>query len=76
MKKYYKQLNESGEVVLLLEYNFEPKDITDPLVVEITESEYESLRAEILAQIPKIEPEPSEMELKAQAYDILTGVSE
>jgi hypothetical protein len=76
MKKYYKQLNESGEVVLLLEYNFEPKDITDPLVVEITESEYESLRAEILAQIPKIEYEPSEMELKAKAYDILTGVSE
>ena len=76
MKKYYKQLNESGEVELLLEYNFAPKNITDPLVVEITESEYESLRAEILAQIPKIEHEPSEMELKAQAYDILTGESE
>lgn len=73
MKYYYKQLNENGEVVLLLVYEFTPT-ITDPLMVEITEEEFNAIVAEIRANEP--EPEQSEMELKAQAYDILTGVSE
>lgn len=70
MKYYYKQLNENGEIVLLLVYEFTPT-ITDPLMVEITEEEFNAIVAEIRANEP--EPEPSEMELKAQAYDILTG---
>lgn len=70
MKYYYKQLNENGEIVLLLVYDFMPT-ITDPLIVEITEEEYNAIIAEIRANEP--EPEPSEMELKAKAYDILTG---
>jgi hypothetical protein len=70
MKYYYKQLNENGEIVLLLVYDFMPT-ITDPLIVEITEEEYNAIIAEIRANEP--EPEPSEMELKAQVYDILTG---
>ncbi len=73
MKYYYKQLNENGEIVLLLVYDFMPT-ITDPLIIEITEEEYNAIIAEIRANEP--EPEPSEMKLKAQAYDILTGVSE
>ena len=73
MKYYYKQLNENGEIVLLLVYEFTPT-ITDPLMVEITEEEFNAIVTEIRANEP--EPEPSEMELKAQAYDILTGVSE
>lgn len=73
MTKYYKQINENGEVVMLLTYDFVP-NITNPLIVEITEEEYETLLAELIASLP--EPEPSEMELKAQAYDIITGVSE
>lgn len=73
MTKYYKELNENGEVVMLLTYDFVP-NITDPLIVEITAEEYETLLAELIANLP--EPEPSEMELKAQAYDIITGVSE
>mgnify|MGYP003290288885 CR=1 FL=1 len=43
--KYYKQLNESGVIVALLTYDFEPK-ITDPLTVEITAEEYEAISAE------------------------------
>lgn len=70
MKYYYKQLNENGEIVLLLVYDFMPT-ITDPLIIEITEEEYNAIIAEIRANEP--EPEPSEMELKSQAYDILTG---
>lgn len=73
MRKYYKQLNENGEVIMLLTYNQTPS-ITDPLIVEVTEEEYNVLLAEILATVP--EPEPSELELKAQAYDIITGVAE
>lgn len=73
MKYYYKQLNESGEIVLLLVYEFTPT-ITDPLMVEITEEEFNAIVAELRANEP--EPEPSEIELKAQAYDIVTGVSE
>lgn len=73
MTKCYKQLNENGEIVALLTYDFEP-NVTDPLVVEITAEEYETLLAEIIANQP--ESEPSEIELKAKAYDIITGVSE
>ena len=73
MKYYYKQLNENGEIVALLTYDFIPT-ITDSLVVEITAEEYEAISAEWRANMP--EPEPSEMELKAKAYDIITGVAE
>ena len=73
MTKYYKQINENGEIEMLLTYDFTPV-ITDSLIVEITKEEYEALLAEMLANTP--EPEPSEMELKAQAYDIITGVVE
>lgn len=73
MTKYYKQLNENGEIVMLLTYDFVP-NITNPLIVEITKEEYETLLAEIMANMP--EPEEDEIALKAQAYDIITGVSE
>lgn len=73
MKKYYKQLDENGEIVFLLTYDFEPT-IDDPLCVEITEEEYTAIIAEMRANTP--EREPSETALKAQAYDIITGVVE
>lgn len=81
--KYYKQLNESGEVVTLLTYDFEP-NITDPLTVEITTEEHASIAAELRANA-KHEPSTETLELrarmkektlKAKAYDIVTGVSE
>jgi hypothetical protein len=73
MTKYYKQFNENGEIVMLLTYDFVP-NITNPLIVEITKEEYETLLAEIMANMP--EPEEDEIALKAQAYDIITGVAE
>lgn len=83
MKKYYKQLNENGEFVMLLTYDFEPV-INDPLVVEITEEEYLSLKsecdervkanAEAYKETAKVKM--SETTLKAKAYDIITGVAE
>lgn len=81
--KYYKQLNESGEVVYLLSYDTEP-NITDPLTVEITAEEYETISAEwreaarVRAEAEKAEKRAKAQEKshKAQAYDIITGVSE
>ena len=81
--KYYKQLNENGEIVMLLTYDFEP-NITDPLIVEITAEEYETISAE-WREAAKARDEAEKAErrakarekaLKAQAYDIVTGVSE
>lgn len=81
--KYYKQLNENGEVVALLTYDFEPT-ITDSLTVEITAEEYEATAAEWRSnakremsaeQIERRERQ-KEKSLKAKAYDIITGVSE
>ena len=81
--KYYKQLNENGEIVSLLSYDFEP-NITDPLTVEITAEEYETISAE-WREIAKAEAEAKyaerkakakEKSLKAKAYDIMTGVIE
>lgn len=81
--KYYKQLNENGEIVMLLTYDFEP-NITDPLIVEITAEEYETISAEwrekaqAEAEAERAErlAKAKERALKAKAYDIITGVSE
>ena len=81
--KYYKQLNENNEIVTLLTYDFEP-NITDPLTVEITAEEYETIVAEwreaarAKAEAEKAEriAKAKEKALKAKAYDIITGVSE
>lgn len=81
--KYYKQLNENGEFVMLLTYDFEP-EITDPLIVEISEEEYLSLKAECDERVKAnaeaykeaAKVKMSEIALKAKAYDIITGVAE
>lgn len=49
MTTYYKQINESGELTLLLTYDFTPK-ITNPLIIEITQEEYKTIMAEIAAK--------------------------
>lgn len=74
MKKYYKKLNEPGEVDLLLTYDFEPT-ITDPSVIEITAEEYETLLAELIAET---EPEVSDEATEEDLYNALAelGVSE
>ena len=81
--KYYKQLNENGEIVALLTYDFEPT-ISDPLTVEITAEEYETIfaewreaaRARAEAEAEERRAKAKEKALKARAYDIITGVSE
>ena len=78
--KYYKQLDETGEVASLLTYDFEPT-ITDSLTVEITAEEYETISAEwreaarVRAEAEKAErrAKAREKALKSKAYDIITG---
>ena len=71
MTTCYKQLNEMGEITLLLTYNFTPK-ITDPLVVKITKEEYEQISAELASEE---ETENSSDEISAEeALDIILGV--
>ena len=71
MTTYFKQLNEAGEVVLLLTYGFTPK-ITNPLIVEITQEEYNLLSAEIEAANQPEEPDPDEISAE-EALDIILG---
>jgi hypothetical protein len=81
--KYYKQLNENCEIVALLTYDFEPT-ISDPLTVEITSEEYETIsaewreaaRARAEAEAEERRAKAKEKAFKARAYDIITGVSE
>ena len=78
--KYYKQLNENGELVTILTYDSEPT-ISDSLTVEITAEEYEAIAAEwreaarVRAEAEKAErrAKAREKSLKAKAYDIITG---
>lgn len=81
--KYYKRLDENGNIDMLFTYEFVP-NITNPLMVEITAEEYEAISAKwreaarARAEAEKAERMAKEQEkaLKAQAYDIITGVSE
>lgn len=68
---YFKRLNMSGEIESLMTYDYVPI-ITDPLIVEITEDEYNALLAEIQAADA---PDPDEIS-DAEALDIILGVSE
>lgn len=43
----YKQLNENGELISLITYDNLRPNITDPLIVEITEEEYTQLVSDI-----------------------------
>ena len=74
MKKYYKQLNEDGKLVLLLSYDFEP-EITDPLIVVISAEEYEQLLGEIIAKNEQTKSDEATMH---DLYNALVelGVSE
>lgn len=76
---YYKQLNELGEVEALYAYE-EAIENPDDNVIEISKEEYDFRIAEIKARSAEqtaryIEAEKLKTE-KAQAYDIITGVSE
>lgn len=72
MTTYFKRLSESGEIVILLTYNNFRPNITDPLTVEITEEEYQSLLAEIKAANKPEEPETDEIS-DTEALQIIMG---
>ena len=71
MTRYYKQIGNDGRVLYVLTYSFQP-NITDPLIIEISEEEYNTLLAEIHAAD---EPDPDEIS-DAEALNIILGVSE
>jgi len=71
MKSYFKQLNDSGEITLLLTYSFRP-NITNPLVIEITKEEYETLLAEMQKHGEISESEEDEI-TDTEALNIITG---
>lgn len=70
MTTYYKQLDNSGKILMLLTYDFTP-NIVNPLVVEITEEEYDSHIAEILAA-NQTETDPDEIS-DTEALNIIVG---
>lgn len=72
MKIYYKRMKTSGEIVAILVYNNFRPNITDPLTVEITEEEYQSLLVEIKAANQPEEPETDEISA-TEALDIIVG---
>lgn len=71
MKSYFKQLNSSGEITLLLTYSFRP-NITNPLVIEITKEEYETLFAEMQKHGEISESEEDEI-TDTEALNIIVG---
>lgn len=76
MTTYFKQLNDSGEVVFLLTYdNFCP-NIANTLIVEITQEEYNVLLAKLQAKAEETEQVNSDEISDEEALDIILGVSE
>lgn len=71
---YYKQLSSDGAVEMLLTYERTKPNITNPLVMEITQEEYEVLLAELQSQSGE-EPEAYETPID-EALAILTGEME
>ena len=69
MTRYYKKINASGGIGMLLTYDFDPT-ITDPMIVEITKDEYDELLAELTS---KPEPEPADEISDSEALSIILG---
>ena len=78
--KYYKQLDEIGEIITLFTYDFEP-NIINPHIVEIAAEEYKVIidrqkrLAHEQAEIKKAaqREKTRDLALKAKAYDIIVG---
>lgn len=71
MRKYYKRLEGNGDVSMLLAYDFSPV-ITDPLVVEITETEYNQIHNEIEA-MTNTEQDTDDEITDSEALSIILG---
>lgn len=60
------------EIVLLLEYDYQPEFETEDGIVIISAEEYEELRKEILESLPVPERDPDEIS-DTEALAIITG---
>ena len=60
------------EIVLLLEYDYQPEFETEDGIVIISKEDYEELRREILESNPVPERDPNEIS-DAEALAIITG---
>lgn len=74
MEYYYKEINENGETIGVVSYSPNKPNITDPMIIEIDQAEFEAYLAEI-AEPDEPSDEPTIAE-KAMAYDILVGNAE
>lgn len=68
---YYKKIADDGSLCYLFTYDFQPI-ITDSLMVEITEEEYNILLAEIEAENQPEEPDIDEIS-DTEALNIILG---
>lgn len=66
---FYKHLDESGNTVTLESRNVQAVNAPETMV-EITESEYQTLLEEMMANI---EPEPTDQISAVEALEIITG---
>ena len=71
---YYKQVDETGELLLLLTYDAQPSGLSAD-IVEIAAEEYEALMAEIAASRPGPEPAPEYVSTGELEQAIAEGVN-
>lgn len=71
---YYKKVDETGELLLLLTYDAQPSGLSSD-VIEITVEEYEALMAEIAASRPEPEPAPEYVSTGEIEQAIAEGVN-
>jgi hypothetical protein len=68
----YAKKMDGEEIVLLLEYDYQPEFETEDGIVIISKEEYEELRKEILESLPVPERDPDEIS-DTEALAIITG---
>ena len=71
---YYKQVDKTGELLLLLTYDAQPSGLPAD-IVEISAGEYEALMAEIAASRPDPEPAPEYVSTGELEQAIAEGVN-
>lgn len=71
---YYKQVDGTGELLLLLTYDAQPSGLAAG-IVEISAEEYEALMAKIAASRPEPEPAPEYVSTDELETAIAEGVN-
>ena len=72
---YYKKIDDNGVTKTLFTYDYIKPQITNPLIIEITNEEYNSALAEIEAANQPDESDTDEIS-DEEALNIILGVSE